>query len=334
LVETVMVAAEYVLGDAIGRGGGGTVFRARSLSYGEVAVKKLPGGEIGSLQLTELQHPNVVPVYAQFVEDGTLHVVMPLARGTLRGRMDVLGGAMAPARAARLIGQVADGLRYLHDRGILHLDLKPANVLLGEDDRPMLSDLSPDQAAGQGIVGTPAYMAPEQCLGRAVDARADQYALALVAFELLTGRRPYAAPTIEALLEQHVAGPVPAAGIAPAVDTVLARGMAKVPAARFGSVTDFAESLAAAIAASEPTPTRLSRLRRATAAARRLLRRQPLPASPPPELETRSVEPLPVERPRAAAVGQETTATATRLVRALRARADSTAPAPTPSTAR
>jgi serine/threonine protein kinase len=324
LVESVTVAAEYVFGDAIGRGGSGTVFRARSLSYGEVAVKKLLGGEIGSLELTDLRHPNVVPVYAQFVEDGALHVVMPLARGTLRGRMDVLGGAMAPPRAARLVGQVADGLQYLHDRGILHLDLKPANVLLGDEDRPMLSDLSPDQATGQGVLGTPAYMAPEQCLGRAVDARTDQYALALVAFELLTGRRPYAAPTIEELLEQHVAGPVPPAGISPAVDAVLARGMAKVPAARFESVTVFAESLTAAIADSQPSRTRLGRLRRATAAARRLLRRQLLPASPP-EPETQSVEPLPVERPSAAA-GQDTTKTATRLVRALRSRAGSTPP--------
>jgi serine/threonine protein kinase len=321
-----MARAKYVLLDVVGRGGGGTVFRARSLSRGEVAVKKLPGGEMAPRPLKELRHPHLVPVYDEFVEDGALFIVMQLARGTLRGRMDVLGQPMAPARAAHVVGQVAAGLRYLHDEGVLHLDVKPANVLLGEGDWPMLSDFGLAPTSKEGVPGTPAYMAPEQCLGRAVDARADQYALALVAFELLTGRRPYSAPTIEGLLELHVVAPIPPAGVSPAVDAVLARGMAKAPADRYESVTAFADALSAAIdqiqaqpaaptpPAPAPTSSRFSRLRR--------LFRRSRPAQPPAaDPDTQSgVEPLPVERAAPSAVGQDTTMTATRHVRALAAR--------------
>ncbi|MBV9357242.1 MAG: serine/threonine protein kinase, partial [Chloroflexi bacterium] len=144
---------------------------------------------------------------------------------------------------------------------VLHLDVKPANVLLGQAAWPLVADLGLTQAIARRtsestgqvrIAGTPAYMSPEQCRGDAVDGRSDEYSLAVTAFELLTGRRPFQAGSTEGLLEQHIQTPPPSPrtinpGIPGPVEDVLLRGLAKAPEDRYASIGEFGHSLAQAI---------------------------------------------------------------------------------------
>jgi serine/threonine-protein kinase len=287
LVGRVLGGGEYVLEALLGHGGAAAVYRARSTARGPVAVKVLTGPAIaeGSAtarlfaehrRLADLRHPNLVPVYGFGQEDGLAYIAMRLADGTLRDRLRAAGGRLDPLLAARLVGQLAAAQQHLHEQGLLHLDTKPANVLLVEGEWPLLADFGIARAAAEtadgvdGLVGTPAYMAPEQCLGQPVDARTDQYALAVVAFELLTGQRPFGASSVDELLEQHVAAPPPRPSALdprlPAdVDAVLLRALAKAPQGRFPTVREFADALLAAVGAdrrAELDPSAAPRVRR------------------------------------------------------------------------
>jgi hypothetical protein len=284
------LGGEYVLEALLGCGGAAAVYRAQSAAHGPVAVKVLPGAATAApaatarffdehRRLAELSHPNLVPVYGFGEDDGLAYIAMRLADGTLRDRLRAAGGRLDRLLAARLVGQLAAALQHLHERGLLHLDIKPANVLLLEGDWPLLADFGIARDAAEtdervdGPVGTPAYMPPEQCLGQPVDARADQYALAVLAFELLTGQRPFAASSVDELLEQHVAAtpPRPSAlepRLPDGVDAVLLRALAKAPETRFPTVGAFADALQAALGAerrAELEPQAAARIRRGLA---------------------------------------------------------------------
>ncbi len=274
-ITTGTVLGRYRLLEKAGVGGMSEVWKAEDGTLKRtVAVKVILGPVAADSTFRErflrearlvagLEHPNVLPVFdygtATIDGDEVSYLVMPLvAGGSLKGRV---AGPVPPALAVTWLSAIASALDHAHARGILHRDVKPGNVLMDSQGRPLLADfglarsaeVSSGLTATGTVLGTPLYMAPEQATGSALDGRADQYALAVIAFELLAGRVPFTADTPLGVLHQHVAAPPPALssvlpGTAPAVDAVLARGMAKKPAERFASCGEFVAALGAALA--------------------------------------------------------------------------------------
>ncbi len=214
-----------------------------------------------------LQHPHICSVYDSGelppVEPGgppRLWFTMPFVEGeSLRDRLK-REGRMAPAEALRIAHEAGQALQYAHDKGVVHRDVKPENLLLAMDGSTLVADFGiarPADAPTQGehltatgvSVGTPAYMAPEQVTGdRNLDGRADQYALAATVFEMLAGRPPFVAMTGAALIAQRFSTPVMSVRalrpeVSPQVDAALARAMSLAPEARFPSITAFVQSL-------------------------------------------------------------------------------------------
>jgi serine/threonine-protein kinase len=232
--------------EEIGRGGMGVVYRARRVEDGRcVALKLIPGAEHARwsrwvAELAGLRHPNLVPLEAFGTHDGLHYVVMPLITGgDLKERLSefVVGPGGDPAalrRVAALVEKVAGAVDFLHDRGILHRDLKPSNILLEKEwVEPLVCDFGLagrlDEASA-GVVGTPAYMAPEQREGRPLTAAADVWSLGAVLCELLTGRAPFD----------------PAEQLVAANETlrrICLRCLEGEPAARYGSAAELTEDL-------------------------------------------------------------------------------------------
>ncbi len=208
-----------------------------------------------------LSHPHIVRVHDRGEEDGQFWISMAYVPGIDAGRLlkENYPGGMPLAEVVPIIAAVASALDYAHHRGLLHRDVKPANILLGDADwqerRVYLADFGiarrVDDATGltatNMTVGTAAYAAPEQLKGEPIDGRADQYALACTAFHLLTGAQPYVDSNPAVVISQHVNAPPPSIGaIRPelaALNPVFATAMAKEPAARFGSCGEFAAQL-------------------------------------------------------------------------------------------
>jgi serine/threonine protein kinase len=166
--------------------------------------------------VASLEHPNILPVYDFGEENGVPFLVMPyLPGGSLRERLKA--GPVPLLLASSWIAQLADALDAAHAAGVLHRDVKPANVLLGKDDRLFLADFgiakmleSQTGLTATGVVvGTPIYMAPEQAQGHPASPATDRYALAVVAFEILAGRPPFEGDNALSLMHQHVATPPP-----------------------------------------------------------------------------------------------------------------------------
>jgi serine/threonine-protein kinase len=205
-----------------------------------------------------LEHPHIVPVHAFGIEGGRPWMAMRLlAGGSLADR--VRRGPLAPREAAGVLRGVADALDYAHTRGIVHRDVKPANVLLDEAGRPYLADFGiARMLEGSAVVtatgliqGSPTYMAPEQAMGAKVDRLADVYAVGVMTFECLTGRPPYTGTTPVAILMKHVQEPVPEpapAELSPALAAVVRRCLAKSPGDRWPSAGAFAAALEQAAA--------------------------------------------------------------------------------------
>jgi len=229
-----------------------------------------------SRAIAAVEEPHIIPVYAAGEADGVLYIATKfVSGGDLVGLLEKAGGALPPDQAVDLVSQVASALDAAHAAGLVHRDVKPANILIdvapGRAAHAFLSDfgLSKGASSTTGLtatgqfLGTPDYCAPEQIRGGAMDGRLDQYALACVAFVLLTGTLPFRRGDAMATLFAHVNDPVPLAsasrsGLLPGLDAVLARGMAKAPADRFASCGEFAAALRAAVAPATllatPTP--------------------------------------------------------------------------------
>jgi serine/threonine-protein kinase PpkA len=212
----------------IGEGGMASIFLAQQAEGGPPQVLKVmqlgKAVEADGLQrfiqeyalLAQLQHPNVARIFRQDFSVAHAYIAMEyFPQGDLRARMKA--GPLDPATAISYLKQAAAGLAAIHDVGIVHRDLKPDNLMLRQDGSLALADFGvAKQTAmkitdtGDGdIVGTPYYLSPEQALGQSVDARCDIYSLGVLAFELLTGRKPYHANSAQELLRMHVHDPVP-----------------------------------------------------------------------------------------------------------------------------
>lgn len=211
-----------------------------------------------------LWHPNIVGIHDCGECDGQLWISMDYVDGTDAGALlkSRYPAGMPPEQVVDVVSSVADALDYAHDAGLLHRDVKPANILLTNpssgDGRVLLADFGIARRLGDttGLtatnmtVGTANYAAPEQLTGAALDGRADQYALAATAFHLLTGSVPFAHTNPAVVISKHLSAPPPRlAELRPdlaALDPVLAKAMAKEPPARFASCRDFAAALRAA----------------------------------------------------------------------------------------
>jgi hypothetical protein len=262
---------QYRILEQIGQGGMATVYKAYQPALDRyVAVKVLPpyfAHEPGfamrftreAKAIAKLNHPNILPIH-DFGQEGDLnYIVMKYVEaGTLKDR---LGEPLPLGEAVDIVGQIAAALDHAHQRGILHRDVKPSNVLLDEGRWILLTDFGLAKmvegsavltASGVGV-GTPAYMAPEQGQGEAVDARADIYSLGIVLYEILTGRVPYEAETPMAVVIKHITEPLPLPrsinpAIPEAVERVILKALAKEPGDRFASAVEMVEALKAVVA--------------------------------------------------------------------------------------
>ena len=285
--------AGYRLEEIIGRGGMGVVYRAEHLRLGRNVALKVVAPQIArepkfrerflreSRTAGALDHPNVVPIYDAGEADGVLYIAMRFVDGVDLATLIERDGPLDPARTARIVAQVASALDAAADAGLVHRDVKPSNVLLpargaGRGEHAYLGDfgltkrvLSESGVTGSSaFLGTIAYVAPEQIEGRQIDSRADEYSLACLTFECLTGHRPFERETDIATLYAHIRDPFPtvaeaiaSADLAQAIDAVLAKGGAKQPADRYPTAGDMADDLLRVTGASAPgsgPPTPLS----------------------------------------------------------------------------
>jgi serine/threonine protein kinase len=262
----------YRLEAQVGAGGMAVVFRARDERLGRLVALKILAPALAadaafrrrfiaeSRAAAAVDDPHIIPVYEAGEADGVLFIAMRFVRGgDLRLVLD-REGTLPPGQVAGFISPVASALDAAHGAGLVHRDVKPANILVDtRQDRPdhvYLSDFGVSKGAissvsltGAGhFVGTPDYSAPEQIQGWAVDGRTDQYALACVAYQLLTGATPFERDQGMAVLLAHLSQPPPSVSsrrpdLPGAADEVLARGMAKAPEKRYRSCLDFAEAL-------------------------------------------------------------------------------------------
>ena len=251
-----------------GRGGMGVVYRATELSLGRpVALKLLAPERAGDQEFRDrfqresrmaaaIDHPNVIPVYAAGEHDGSLYLVMRYVGGTDLHALLRERGALEPELAAELVAQVAAALDAAHAAGLVHRDVKPANVLLA-GDHAYLSDFGLTRLAGSDTqltqsgqwIGSVEYCSPEQLRGERTDARADVYSLGCVLHAALTGGPPFAHGTVPATMHAHLyEDPAPPSerGAPREFDRVVARAMAKDPADRYPSTGDLGRAVLAA----------------------------------------------------------------------------------------
>ncbi len=216
--------------------------------------------------IAQLDHPNILPVYDFDQQDDLVYIVMQYVdTGSLA---DLMGQPLPLDFVLRILEQVGGALAYAHSRGIVHRDIKPGNILLGQGDWALLTDFGlvrmtegPSDLTPSGMaLGTPAYMAPEQVMGAAVDARADIYALGATVYHMVTGRVPYEGEAGMAIAFKHLSEPlVPPhvlnPNLPPAVDRVIVKALAKDRELRYGTVNEFVAAFREALAGiSTPRP--------------------------------------------------------------------------------
>jgi eukaryotic-like serine/threonine-protein kinase len=262
---------KYHVEDRLGRGGMGTVYRAIDETlHREVAIKvlnaELNDPEVAkrfraeAITVARLSHPGIATIYELFQHDGQWLMVMEFVRGeTLEHLVDRMG-ALSPQRAAELCLQALAALAHAHSMGVVHRDLKPANLMITETGSVKIMDFGIARVAGTEhltnagyMMGTPAYMAPEQVMGHEIDARADLYAMGVVFYRLTTAKLPFRGDTPFAMAQSQVNEmPTPVAmmrsDLPPWVEQIVARALAKAPEQRFQSAVEFHEAFARCLA--------------------------------------------------------------------------------------
>jgi len=270
--------AGYQIQGRIGRGGMAVVYRALDLRLDRSVALKVLAPELGedegfrlrfmreSRAAAGVDHPHIVPVFEAGESAGVLFIAMRYVSGGDVRTLIETEGALSPSRAATITSQVASALDAAHARGLVHRDVKPGNILLGQAsnglDHAYLSDFGLSKhsfasatltSTGQ-FLGTLDYVSPEQIQGQPADGRADQYALACTVVEMLTGNPPFRQDDTRALMWAQLEAEPPRLTerrpeLPPLVDHVIARAMAKTAAGRYATCRDFATALSAAFAA-------------------------------------------------------------------------------------
>jgi len=254
----------YRIISKVGQGGMATVYKAYQPSMDRnVAIKVLPGQLAESPEfaarfqqearfIARLEHPHILPVFDYGEDNGITYFVMRyLDAGSLKDKM--AAGPLSLTEIDRIFTQLADALGYAHGRGIIHRDLKPANALIDSDGNLFLTDFgiakllesaSPRLTQTDAIMGTPAYISPEQAQAQPVNQRSDIYSLGIILYELVTGRVPYVADTPLAVILKHLSDPLPLPSvikpdIPDAIEQVILKALAKNPEDRFGTTGEF-----------------------------------------------------------------------------------------------
>jgi hypothetical protein len=298
------VIDRYQIKEKIGAGGMGTVYRAwDSEIERDVALKWLPAYFSADVTFTErfkrearvvarLEHPHIVPIYDVGESEGRPFIIMRLLNGgTLREQTGKSGFDLAALVQA--LEQIGDALTAAHARQIVHRDIKPGNILFDENGAAFLSDFgiakvldSATQLTGSGFIGTPAYMSPEQFVGQGIDGRSDQYALAIVVYESLTGSLPFKGNTAQ-MMYKHINAEPPVINldehpIPDGLNPVLQKALSKDPNDRYARIKDFVTAMKVAVRENPAAAATLLPL----AAAGALLSTPQKPSTAPTALDT------------------------------------------------
>ncbi len=255
----------YRIINQIGQGGMASVYKAYQPSMDRnVAIKVLPSQLAESKEfvkrfqqeariIANLEHPHILPVFDYGESDGTAYFVMRyLEAGTLKERMGA-GRPLPLNEIDRIFTQLTDALSYAHSHGVVHRDLKPANALVDAQGNLFLTDFgiakllesaSPRLTQTDAIMGTPAYISPEQAQAQTVDQRSDIYSLGIILYEMVTGRVPFVADTPLAVILKHVSDPLPLPSllktdIPASIEQVILKALAKDPQDRFATASEF-----------------------------------------------------------------------------------------------
>jgi len=261
------LSKDYDVETELGRGGMAVVYRAREVDLGRtVALKVLPpelalGAAMSdrfkreARMAASLDHPNIIPVYRVGNVGKIFFIAMKYIEGLPLDTILEQQGALPIPVALQVLRGAAHALAYAHEHGIVHRDIKGANILIQKDGRPVVSDFGVARAieeksvtATGALIGTPFFMSPEQCAGKQVGPQSDQYSLGVVAFQVLTGTVPFDADSVPGIMQHHWFTPVPDVAAVrqdvpkPLLD-VIYRALAKDPKQRFTTTTEMAEAL-------------------------------------------------------------------------------------------
>ena len=264
--EGTLLGERYRLIQRIDEGGAGEVWRGRDERLERDVAVKILGEQADDAfrsrftdearRAAVVLHPNVVTVFDHGQDGPDAYMVMEYVRGRTLRDVALERGALGSIEAARIVAQIADALDAAHAAGVIHCDVKPANVILDERGVAKLTDFGIARAARgpaeHELIGTPRYIAPERIEGKAPTSASDVYSLGLVAYELIAGRPPFEGVETEDLLRERLEGKPPSlraavAGLSPEVDLVVAKALARDPSRRYQSAGEFARDLLAAV---------------------------------------------------------------------------------------
>jgi serine/threonine protein kinase len=272
----------YRLMEPIGQGGMSTVYKAHDLDLHEQVALKVLSPYVAQEPrfkarfdrevklLKELQQPNIVPILNYGEEEGITYIVMPFySGGTLQTRIE--NGGLGLGEVGRFMADISGALEYAHHREIIHRDIKPSNVLMDQEGRAHLSDFgfayvsnTSHSLTGSVLIGTPAFMSPEQCKGEEVDPRSDLYSLGAVLYQATTGRLPFDAETPMAVVIKHISEPLPRPRylnpyLPDAIEAVVLRAMEKDLDRRYTSIGEMNQAFQQALSESVDPDTGLAR---------------------------------------------------------------------------
>ena len=266
---------QYEVIDTLGRGGMATVYLGRQSSIDRyVAIKVLPPHpaldeafkerfQLEAKTIGSLQNPNILPLYDYGTADDVIYLVMQYVEGgTLEDLIEM--GAMSVPKVEQIVRSIAGGLDYAHRKGVIHRDIKPSNILI-QDGHTLLADFGMvkmvagnSDLTGTSIVGTPSYMAPEQGQGLDINQGVDIYALGAIAYEMLTGQRPFRGSTPMQMILAHIKDDIPdirdlRPDLSEELSNVIKRALAKKPENRYQTAGEFAEAFSRAIHKNDAT---------------------------------------------------------------------------------